>query len=178
MSHILLMWPQGALLTQDQVLPLQGLLHARQGRYKTQVLPHQGLLHARQGRYKAKLCRSMAFCTPGRKNRQPEVTLPRPMGRSTPSPAGARTEHRSPRLLPPLRACLSSKPKWHIRACQPADCHSSIPSCHTPHRRKRRPFQGSWRKTRWTRRTALYNAVPPSFFFFGFSNAAKAPPTK
>ncbi len=31
------------------------------------------------------------------------MTLPRPMGRSTPSPAGARTEHRSSRVHSPLQ---------------------------------------------------------------------------
>ena len=175
MSHILLMWSQGALLSQDQILPLQGLLHSRQGRYKAQVLPHQGLLHARQARYRAKFCHSRAFCTPGRKDRQPEMTLPRPMGRSTPSPAGARTEHRSPRVLPPLRACFPSMPKWPDGACQLADCHRCIPDCHTPHRKNDVPSKAVGVKHDGRRRLHCTTLSLLSDFccFFVFSNTAK-----
>ena len=130
---------------------------------------------ARQaGKIQSQVLPLKAFCTPGRKDRQPEMTLPRPMGRSTPSPAGARTEHRSPRVHSPLRARFPSMPKWPDGACQLTDSHRCIPDCHTPHRKNDVPSKAVGAKTRWTPPTALYNAVFPIFLpFFVFLSAAK-----
>ena len=131
--------------------------------YVEGVRPHEPhIAHAVSGRAAFRnpnFRLSRAFCTPDRddaspnfaapgsksspRHWHPEMTLPRPMGRSTPSPAGARTEHRSPRVVPPLRARFPSVPKWPVGACQLTDSHRCIPDCHTPHRKKRRPFQGS-----------------------------------
>ena len=174
MSHILLMWPQCAPLSQIQVLPLQGLLYSRQGRYKAQVLPHQGLLHARQARYRAKFFHSRAFCTPGRKDRQPEMTLPRPMGRSTPSPAGARTEHwsagclRLSGLVTPI--CQNGKTanvsRYTVREEYQTATHRTG--------EKRRHFQGRWHKAQRDAADCVvqhcHSLSPlPLFFVFFFS---------
>ena len=97
------------------------------------------------------------------------------MGRSTPSPAGARTEHRSPRVLPPLRACFPSMPKWPDGACQLADCHRCIPDCHTPHRKNDVPSKAVGVKHDGRRRLHCTTLSLLSYFccFFVFSNTAK-----
>jgi hypothetical protein len=92
------------------------------------------------------------------------------MGRSTPSPAGARTEKayrdriRTPGGLPSFQ-----KPKWQKQSVESKDCHNST-NCHTPLQRKSNvPSIG--------RRSVKTQDVPDCSVhrchFFCFSSAAK-----
>ena len=102
------------------------------------------------------------------------MTIPRPMGRSTPSPAGARTEHwsagclRSSGLVTPI--CQNGKTANVSRHTVTEEYQAAT------HRtgEKRRPFQGRWHKAQRTPPTVLYNTVAPFLVDFQVPPKAKS----